>query len=218
MHFIILGNRFRKQQKQLFTGHIASQQLSYRPLLFHPNIFSMQFDKDASFFIIKFIFERVMRTVNGRVPTVQTHQIGQTAFQSILRLNYSGVTILGEPAETQYAARVNVMVKTLTHIEAAANLTIRDLTYDMLAHMENKIASVEQEVEVVKSTGMKIMDATNVSFSGLASLMQSLGITDAVLSSAESPGPLIGDLVRRLAGDKVNVDSAYADLLAFQVS
>ena len=176
----------------------------------------MQFDKDASFFIIKFIFERIMRTVNGRVPTVQTHQIGQTAFQSILRLNYSGVTILGEPAETQYAARVNVMVKTLTHIEAAANLTIRDLTYDMLAHME--IASVEQEVEVVKSTGMKIMDATNVSFSGLGSLMQSLGITDAVLSSAEGPGPLIGDLVRRLAGDKVNVDSAYADLLAFQVS
>ena len=176
----------------------------------------MQFDKDASFFIIKFIFERVMRTVNGRVPTVQTHQIGQTAFQSILRLNYSGVTILGEPAETQYAARVNVMVKTLTHIEAAANLTIRDLTYDMLAHME--IASVEQEVEVVKSTGMKIMDATNVSFSGLGSLMQSLGITDAVLSSAEGPGPLIGDLIRRLAGDKVNVDSAYADLLAFQVS
>ena len=115
MHFIIFGNRFRKQQKQLFTGHIASQQLSYRPLLFHPNIFSMQFDKDASFFIIKFIFERVMRTVNGRVPTVQTHQIGQTAFQSILRLNYSGVTILGEPAETQYAARVNVMVKTLTY-------------------------------------------------------------------------------------------------------
>jgi len=176
----------------------------------------MQFDKDASFFIIKFIFERIMRTVNGRVPTLQTHQIGQTAFQSILRLNYSGVTILGEPAETQYAARVNVMVKTLTHIEAAANLTIRDLTYDMLAHME--IASVEQEVEVVKSTGMKIMDATNVSFSGLGSLMQSLGITDAVLSSAEGPGPLIGDLVRRLAGDKVNVDSAYADLLAFQVS
>ena len=178
----------------------------------------MQFDKDASFFIIKFIFERIMRTVNGRVPTLQTHQIGQTAFQSILRLNYSGVTILGEPAETQYAARVNVMVKTLTHIEAAANLTIRDLTYDMLAHMENKIASVEQEVEVVKSTGMKIMDATNVSFSGLGSLMQSLGITDAVLSSAEGPGPLIGDLVRRLAGDKANVDSAYANLLAFQVS
>ena len=55
----------------------------------------------------------------------------------------------------------------------------------MLAHMENKIASVEQEVEVVKSTGMKIMDATNVSFSGLGSLMQSLGITDAVLNSAE---------------------------------
>jgi len=75
----------------------------------------MQFDKDASFFIIKFIFERVMRTVNGRVPTVQTHQIGQTTFQSILRLSYSGVTILGEPAETQYAARVNVMVKTLTY-------------------------------------------------------------------------------------------------------
>jgi len=63
---------------------------------------------------------------------------------------------------------------------------------------------------------MKIMDATNVSFSGLGSLMQSLGITDAVLSSAEGPGPLIGDLVRRLAGDKVTL-TVHMPTFAFQI-
>jgi hypothetical protein len=166
--------------------------------VFFPFYYILQFNDEASFFLIRFIFDRVMKRVNGSSPVVRTCKLARNKFRAEFDLECAGVSLAGDESSTQFGAKVQAMLKGLRFVDDTSNFVVHDLTYDMLAQMDSKVRSLESDICIIKATGSRKRDAMSITFAAFSALLQSFGINDDVLSSHEGFGPLIGKVVFNL--------------------